>query len=118
MKLEVGEKNLQVKLNPLEKLFSLRGDLKLPLEKVVGASAERPSWNLGQIRAPGTHLPFILKAGTYHDGKGREFWFATAFKSFLTINLRDWDYDRVIVTMGGNDTWARRINGVVEGKAA
>ena len=55
--------------------------------------------------------------GTYHGERGKEFWQTTLGRPFLTIGLRDWDYNRIILTLGDNETWAERINQAVQSMA-
>jgi hypothetical protein len=114
VKLDIEGDYLRVRLNPLEKILGFRRSFRLPSQNIASAFTDRPPWNLAQVRSPGAHLPFLLKAGTYYGGRRKEFWFATAFRPFLTIELRDWDYDRIVITTGENTAWARRINQMVE----
>ena len=114
MELTLKDRQLQIKLNPLETVLSHRRSLHVPLRNVVSVSTERPRRNWKQIRAPGTYLPFLLKAGTYHTGRGREFWHATIGKPVLAIELRDWDYKRIVLTHGDNETWAKVLRHAAE----
>jgi len=117
VKLNIEENKLQIKLNPLEIVLSLRGSLRVPLDHITQVSTKRPEREWKQIRAPGAHIPFLLKAGTYHGGRGKEFWQTTLGKPFLTIELRDWDYNRIVLTLGDNKAWEDRINQAVQSMA-
>lgn len=113
MKLDIGEKVLRVKLNPIEMILTMRGSLDIPLKNIKGASTEKPGREWG-ARAPGTYIPFIIKAGTYLFGTGKEFWFTTIGKPYLVIETEGWSYRKVVLTMDGNKEWAERINGAVQ----
>ena len=113
MKLNIEKNFLRIKLNPLEMLLSHRGALSIPLDHIIRASTEKQKQDWRQIRAPGTHVPFLLKAGTYHGRRGKEFWQATVGKPHLVIELKDWDYNWIILTIGNNKVWADRINQVI-----
>ena len=110
MKLDIKDNTLQIKLNPLENIFSLHGSLKVPLENITNASTDKPGGEFGQIRAPGTHIPFILKAGSFLVNNGREFWFKLVGKPYLVIDIHGWDYNRIVLTLGNNMELAERIN--------
>ena len=116
MKLNIEEDKLQIKLNPLEIILSFRGSLRVPLDHITQVSTKRPEWKWKQVRAPGAYIPFLLKMGTYHGG-GKEFWRTTLGRPFLTIELRDWDYKRIVLTLDDNETWAERINQAVQSMA-
>jgi len=115
MKLNIEDDKLHIKLNPLEMLFGHRGSFSVPLSNVASASTEKPSREWKQVRAPGTHVPFVIKAGSYHGRRGKEFWQTTVGRPFLTIELRDWDYDRIVLTLSNARAWAERINQAAPG---
>jgi hypothetical protein len=117
MKLNIDNDVLQIRLNPLEIIFSQHGSLKVPLDHIVQASGEKPERDWSQIRAPGIHIPFLLKAGTYHGSKSREFWYATIGMPYLVIDLMNWDFDRIVLTMSDNQAWAGRINQAIQAPA-
>ena len=110
MKLKIEDQKLKIKLNPLERVFSFRGIIEVPLDHITSVSTKRPDVTWKRIRAPGAYVPFVLKAGTYYVGQGKEFWYSTLGKGYLTIELSDWDYHRIVLTLGDNEAWAERIS--------
>lgn len=111
MKFEISYGFLNIKLNLLEKFFALHaGNLNIPLACVIHAALEKPYWNFTAVRAPGTHIPFLLKAGTYHTTLGREFWFVTAGRPHLVIELNNWEFNRLVFSPGELETLATTIN--------
>lgn len=111
MKLEIDNHHLTIKLNPVEKFLAVHGkDLKIPLDRIVWAAANSLGWQMAAVRAPGTHIPFLVKAGTYISATGREFWFATAGRKHLTIELEGWDYQRMVLAPGNPADIAETIN--------
>jgi hypothetical protein len=114
MKLDIDNDILHIRLNPLEVILTQHGSLHVPLDRLTGASAEKPKSEWGQIRAPGTHIPFLLKAGTYHGGQSKEFWFTTIGMPYLVIDLTAEDYNRIVLTMSDNKAWAERINRAIQ----
>ena len=113
MKLEMDERNLDIKLNPLEMLISVHGSLHIPLENIWLASTEKPRWEFGG-KIGGSNIPFLVKAGTYLMGSGSEFWVTYLGRPYLVIELEGWNYKKVVLTMGDNKLWADRINSAVQ----
>jgi len=114
MKLDIDNDVLHIRLNPLEVVLSQHGSLHVPLDRVTGASADKPKSEWGQIRAPGTHIPFLVKAGTYLGGQKKEFWYTTIGMPYLVIELTAWDYNRIVLTMSDNTTWVENINRAIK----
>lgn len=117
MRLKMENDALYIRLNPLEIALSQHGPFHISYGNITGASTEKPERDWGQIRAPGTHIPFLIKAGTYHGRQGREFWYATIGMPYIVIGLRAWDFDRIVMTMSDTDAWAARINEKIENMA-
>ena len=110
MKLEIVDRSLRVVLNPLESFLAIHGSLAFPLDHISYASAEKLRWDLTATRSPGTHIPFLLKAGTYLTPLGREFWLTTVGRPNLVLLLFSWDYNRVVLSVSNPSLWAEQIN--------
>lgn len=115
MKLEISNGKLKIDLGDLEKVLAVRGGFEIPLENIVkaGTEAHRTGWR--ETRAPGTHLPGAIKAGTYYTPRGREFWYVTE-KGVLVLELEHESYTRIVLSMDGNKEWAERINEALRGR--
>jgi len=109
LKLEISNGKLIIDLGDLEKALAIRGGFEIPLQNIVkaGTEAHRTGWK--EVRAPGTHLPGVIKAGTYYTPRGREFWYVTE-KGVLVLELENEDYKRIVLSVDGNKEWAQRIN--------
>jgi hypothetical protein len=104
--LEGGERVWAVKLGPLS----------IPKAHVVRAEAALPPITWKELRAPGTFLPGVIKAGTYYTARGKEFWYVVRSRknSPLTIELQDETYRRIVLTIDDAASWAERINAWVK----
>jgi hypothetical protein len=109
MKLTIYNEKLKIDLKDLQKVLAIRGGFKIPLEHIVKATTETPETSWREIRAPGTYLPGVIKAGTYYTPRGREFWYATK-KGCLVLELKNESYKRIVLSIDGNKQWAERIN--------
>ena len=92
-----GILNLEVK--GWDKLWALKSRLEIPLANIRGVRADprvARGWWKG-IRAPGTHIPGVIVAGTfYQDGK-RIFCDVHNAENTIVLDLTDERYDQLIV---------------------
>lgn len=109
LKLEISNGKLIIDVGDLEKALAIRGGFEIPLQNIVkaGTEAHRTGWR--EVRAPGTHLPGVIKAGTYYTPRGKEFWYVTE-KGVLVLELQNEAYKRIVLSVDGNKEWAERIN--------
>lgn len=112
MNLNLSENKLQIELEWFEQLwaFTLNKTIEIPLPRITRVTTEEPQSNWSEIRAPGTFLPGVIKAGTYYTRRGREFWYVTDDKNYLTLEIDNEYYKRIVLTFVGNEVWADRIN--------
>ncbi len=102
---------LRIELEWYEQLLAFNWDktLEISLEHIEQVSTQEPSSSWAEIRAPGTALPGVIKAGTYYSSRGREFWYVTQDKNYLVLELRDESFKKIILTLEHNQSWAERI---------
>jgi hypothetical protein len=104
--LEIVGDRLVVTMRGLDRFWSLRSRIEVPLAHVRGATADPGvSRESAGIRAPGTHLPRVITAGTYYKDGERTFW-----------NLRG-SQEAVVVELSG-ERFARLVLGVADARAA
>jgi hypothetical protein len=111
MHLSLNQNKLTIDLDWYEQLFAftLNKRLEVALDHIVRVSTEKPQSNWKEIRAPGTFLPGVIKAGTYYTGHGQEFWYVTASHQYLILELQNEPYKRMIFTLDRNEFWAEEI---------
>ena len=102
---------LRIELEWYEQLLAFTWDktFEIPLEHIEQVSTQEPYSSWTEIRAPGTALPGVIKAGTYYSSRGREFWYVTQDKDYLVLKLRDESFKKIILTVDQNQSWAERI---------
>ncbi|MGS2805897.1 hypothetical protein [Nocardia sp. MW-W600-9] len=90
--------NLIVRMEGLDKLWALKSHLSIPLANVRGATVDPGIVKERKgIRAPGTHLPGVITAGTFHIDGERVFWDVRDGAKAVVIELADERYARLIV---------------------
>lgn len=104
-------RNLELEVQGLDKLWSLRSRLTIPLAHVRGIQREPDAarrWFQG-FKLAGSHIPGVLTAGTfYHDG-GLVFWDVHDPEGAIAIDLQDERYQRLVVEVEHPEATVRRL---------
>ena len=121
IKIDSETKNLVLEMEGLDKLWTLRSHLEIPLANVSGVHLADPDvvkgWWKG-VRAPGTYFPGAIVAGTfYKDGK-RVFWDVKSHEQAIVIDLEDERYDELIVEVEDPAREVERIQSVIPDRVA
>ncbi|SDG83997.1 hypothetical protein SAMN05216553_11234 [Lentzea fradiae] len=90
--------DLMVEMQGLDKLWALKSQLTIPLANVRGATVDPGI--VGEpkgIRAPGTHVPKVITAGTFHREGEKVFWAVRNAQNAVVVELADEDYTRLVV---------------------
>ncbi|GLW30444.1 hypothetical protein [Actinoplanes regularis] len=89
---------LVIDVQGLDKLWALKSRLEIPLANVTGATADP---GIGRerkgVRAPGTHVPGVITAGTFHLDGEKVFWDVRDPSKAVVIALRDQTYARLVI---------------------
>jgi hypothetical protein len=115
VKISVGKSAVTIKLHGAEKFLAIKSKIIIPLEKIKKVSTEQatPLW-FPEARL-GTHLPGVFMAGTFWLRKGgKTFYYAKDFSNCITLNLKNHDYAKVILEVGGDkDEIASKIRDAI-----
>ena len=99
--IEVKGDLVRVKLTWMDRVLALKGKLEIPAEKIVSVEVlPRKSVPRGSgtwIRNPGTHIPGLVRHGSYGFGANREFWAVYRQDEVAVITVSDWDYQRLVL---------------------
>lgn len=92
--------NLIVTMTGLNKLAALKNRILVPLENVRGATHDPGIVREPKgIRAPGTHVPGLVTAGTFYEAGDRVFWDVTRGEQAIVIELANDRFVRLIVSV-------------------
>ena len=95
----------------VDKVLSLKSDLRFPLVHVVSAT-----WDPGiakepkGLRAPGTSVPGVITAGTYHHDGETSFWNIRHGTNVVVIRLRDEEFDQLVLEVDAPQSVVDAIN--------
>jgi hypothetical protein len=110
-------KQIQIDLTGVNGVLAIKRHLEISTHLITEVSAmDRKAIPPGEgtwLRAPGTHLPGLVRHGSYGRVPHREFWAVFRQKRVLVITIRDWDYTRVILGIGDPETHAAAISTVL-----
>jgi hypothetical protein len=80
---------IRIELSRLERMLTFHKSLKVPISQIREISTDLPPPTWKEIRAPGTAIPGLTKAGTYYTSRGKEFWMLRKKDSPIRIELSD-----------------------------
>jgi hypothetical protein len=111
--IEVAPPVVRVTLSGITPVLSFKRRFEIPLDKIESvATRERgdvPVMERGWLRLGGTHVPGIARFGTYGTKGRKQFWAVGGRPPVLVINVRDWDYQRVVLGVKQPDVVAGAI---------
>jgi hypothetical protein len=97
----IVEGALRVRLGGVDRLLAIRSEVTVPLDRVVSAAAvPRDSVPVGEgtwLRAPGTHIPGLVRHGSYGREPHRELWAVFRRDPVLVIETSGGDYARIVL---------------------
>lgn len=95
---EIAGDRLIVQMQGLDRLWTLKSRLEIPLAHVTGAEADPDvvrGWK--GWRGPGAHIPGVVVAGTFHHQGDRVFWDVHDADKAVVIHLVDERYARLVI---------------------
>jgi hypothetical protein len=96
--ISIDGSDLTINVQGLDKLWTLKSQLTIPIAHVRGATAdpgivaEPKGW-----RGPGTHLPGVIVAGTFHQDGQKVFWDVHDKNKAVVIELENDTFQRLVV---------------------
>lgn len=110
MKLIIESNLLKIELEWWEKILSIHRSLRIPLSHITSVDTCLPPYTWKEFRCPGSHVPGLIKAGTYYTGRGKEFWCVTRGKGVLQIKLNGERFSRLVLGVKDSLFWKNQIS--------
>jgi hypothetical protein len=97
LRVELG--NLIIDVQGMDKLWSLRSRLEIPLAHVQGVSPANTEARgfFDALRLMGTYIPGLISAGTFYQDGGLVFWDVHDSANAIGIDLEHERYHRLVV---------------------
>jgi hypothetical protein len=112
--IDLAGDQLVVTMQGLDRLWSLRSRIAVPLAHVRGATADPGiTRESAGFRVPGTHLPGVITAGTYVKDGRRTFWNLRNSQQAVVIELTGERFSRLVLGVDDARAIAERIERVL-----
>jgi hypothetical protein len=90
-----------VSLTGLDRLFALKTRLDIPESRIasveVMSRTSVPPTPGTWLRHPGTHIPGLIRHGSYGTEPNREFWAVYRQTDVLVVTVEGWSYRRIVL---------------------
>jgi len=101
-RIEITDTMLIVNVEGFDKILALKSQLQVPLSHVVGAEIdphidEEFRRLFVGIKAPGTGIAGVVRAGTWYTNAGKVFWDIHHPENAITIHLADDTYNKLLI---------------------
>lgn len=100
--IELTDTMLIVRVEGFDKILALKSQLQVPLSHVVNAEVDPQIEGEFRrlfvgIKAPGTGLSRVVRAGTWYTNDGKVFWDIYHPENAITIHLADDTYSKLLI---------------------
>jgi hypothetical protein len=110
-RVEIDGDRLVVVVEGAHRLWALKSRLEIPLENMQGATVDSGiARERKGFRAPGTHIPGVLTAGTFYQNGERIFWDIKDGDQAVVIQLRNEQYARLVIEVDDARAAVTRID--------
>lgn len=96
-----ADDSVVVSLTGFDRLFGFKAKLDLPADRVtaleVMSRTAVPPTPETWLRHPGTHIPGLIRYGSYGTEPNREFWAVYRQANVLVITVGGWSYSRIVL---------------------
>ena len=118
VEISISDGVIHLEVKGMDKLWAFKGHLEIPVAHVRAVRAD-PTTTIGWwkgIKAPGTGIPGVMRAGTfYQDGK-RVFWDVHHPERTVVLELHDDTYDQLIVEVADPASTVEKISHAIAGR--
>jgi len=114
VKVNINEERVLVEIEGTQRFLALKNQIKIPISKIESVSTENvdPPWIAGRL---GTHMPPWFWAGTFWTlERKKRFYYVRNKDKCVTLNLKDQDYDQVIIEVDDKESIANEIKKVLK----
>lgn len=116
-RLELNDRELIVHLDKWEQILALHRSIRVPLAQVRAASEDsgfggKSGMRLGW-RLPGTHIPYVIAAGTFFKRGDKQFVYTRRTLQTLVIELAGNEWKRLVIGVPDAHAQAARVNAAV-----
>ena len=114
VKVDIDKEKVLIEIEGAQRFLALKNKIEILTSKIEGVSTEDvdPPWIAGRI---GTHMPPWFWAGTFWTlDRKKRFYYVRNKDKCITLNLKDQDYDQVIIEVDDKEAIADEIKKVLK----
>lgn len=92
------DSNFIFEVNGMHKLWAFKSQITIPVDNIFSAHQNFEtigSWK--GFRIPGTHIPFVITAGTFYKSGKKIFWDVVNTDNCIIVELKDADFNQLII---------------------
>lgn len=79
-------------------LWAFKNKITVPSDKILDIHQDLTHLNSNfDLRMPGTHVPYLIKAGTYYNKGKKNFWDVCKRQNSIVVELKDCAYDNLVI---------------------
>ncbi len=97
--IKIDGDNVIVEVMGIHQFWSLKRKIVFAKENIIRVQLGEKSLRPAPFRAPGTHFPKLIIAGTYYGRKRKEFWDITSKNDIIEIDLKNEKYTKIVVNV-------------------
>jgi hypothetical protein len=109
VKINVNNERVLIEIEGTQSFLALKNRIEIPILEIESVSTENvePPWIAGRL---GTHMPPWFWAGTFWTlDRKKRFYYVRNKDKCITLNLKDQNYDQVIIEVEDKDAIAKEI---------
>ena len=112
-KITPDEKGLTINLDGIQKILSLKGQIRIPWKSISKISDVKPKWLIFTPKA-GTNLPAVLMAGTFYRRKGKSFYYVRHLDKCITFSLKNHQFVEIVVEVREKEKQLTKLNDLLK----
>lgn len=114
VEITIDENKMLLDVQGLDKLWSLKSRLEIPLRNIRGVKTDSSIASKPKgLRAPGTYVPGVITAGTFHQDGKRIFWDVHNADNSIVIDLADERYDQLVIEVADPNAAVKQIESAI-----
>jgi hypothetical protein len=108
---EITGDTLHLHVQGLDKVWAFKGQLSIPLQHITAVRLDAEiakGWWHG-LRLPGTSIPSVITAGTFHQDGKRVFWDVHHPDEAVVVSLNHETYDELVIEVADPAAFVREV---------
>ena len=116
--IRIDNSDLVFELHGIDTILSIKRKIRIPLKHITTVSTERVTLDPKfQMRLVGTHLPTIIKDGSFLTSEGMMFFEMHDPDKCITVSLNHEHYKKIVFEVDDKEAVAKMISDAIEAQS-